>query len=66
MINPLLDKSQAASYTGLTELFFTNQLKNGLGPKFVVPGRRRRFFLQEDLDEWMKGWRRRATPEATQ
>lgn len=67
MLNPLRNISQAASYTGITELFLTNQLKNGRGPKFIVPGKRRRFFLQEDLDEWMKSWRKRemAQPENT-
>jgi hypothetical protein len=59
MLNPLRNISQAAEYTGTTDLFLSNQIKNGRGPKFIVPGKRRRFFLQEDLDDWMKGWRKR-------
>ena len=53
----LLDIKQAATYAGLPEVFFRNQLRLGRGPVALKVSPRRTFFAVGDLEAWMHTWK---------
>lgn len=55
-MNDLLKSKEAAAYVGLNPQRFSNLARRGLGPAFVQPGTKWKFYRKEDLDEWKSSW----------
>ena len=63
----LMNIKQAATYAGLPEVFFRNQLRLGRGPVALKVSPRRTFFAVGDLELWMNTWKHTSshTPSGT-
>jgi predicted DNA-binding transcriptional regulator AlpA len=53
----LRNRHAAATYCGLADRYFWNQVRDGRGPTFVKPSARTVLFREADLDQWMASWR---------
>jgi hypothetical protein len=59
-MSQLLSKEQAARYCGLPRKFLSMCCKRGTGPTFIRPSQKTMFFRPEDLDRWIRTWKRSA------
>jgi predicted DNA-binding transcriptional regulator AlpA len=64
MAEQLLNRKEAAQYTGLRTKYFDYQIEMGNGPAFVRPSPKRIFFYKRDLDAWVASWQHSDTSKA--
>jgi hypothetical protein len=58
MAEQLLNRKEAAEYTGLRLKYLDYQIETGNGPAYVRPSPKRIFFARTDLDAWIASWQR--------
>ena len=56
-MNRLMATDEAGDYTGTSKNYVVNQAKLG-HISYVLTSPKKIMFFRDDLDVWMKGWRR--------
>lgn len=57
MMNTMWTMKQASEYLEIPVSYLRHQIKHGLGPSFVSPSERTKFFTKDGLDAWKATWR---------